>query len=498
MKLCWGAIAKPESFVCLKLVFSDTFFFKLDWTAEIYKAIALELFALGGKIATAFFVFVLFFTRGDLRAYWAQRNPIAPRRVLSADSVQKKETPFVGLIKNSSSGDLNELETLSKSGPLAREKVSPGMRSKSGPVLRAKLLVKSSPPPSGHVAVMDSRAFERRTSGIWEDFRAFVLLAIDSVFLRLKRLVEWLLWTPITSIVLTFVFGVLTFPVALVLLLVKVVHLVVSGMLNVRKGGLEKVLAPSVARLAIREVVARDGYPFERYQVVTADGYILRLDRIPRADAVATLYLQHGVFDNSFAWVSSGTKSLAYRLHDMGFDVWLGNLRGVAAADTGARHLDENISSRKYWNFSLNEHAMYDFPAFFHKIRSVKRSEGVRKPKVTIVSHSLGAAVTLMYLVFRKRGLTKVPRGFDGTDHPRKSDTVLQMLRFRFFFFFFFFSSFFRLMRVWSFSLLFCMMMMLMLMMTMRRALIVLFLHFFSLLLAFTLKLPNLCILWFR
>ncbi len=386
----------------------------------------MELFSLGGKVATGFFVVVLFFTRGDLRAYWEQRNPIAARRALSNEAVEsskKKETPFASLIKSSSSGDLSDLEDTKQRSV------------KTGVSMPSLQMMASSPPkvisPSlGRVPVLNTRAVDQRTSGMWEDFRAFVLLAIDSVFTRIKRMLDWFLWTPISSIVITFVFGILTFPIALVLLVVKVVHLSLSALLRAWRGGLGRVLAASVERLSIREVVNKDGYPFERYQVVTSDGYILRLDRIPRTDAVGTLYLQHGVFDNSFAWVSSGTKSLAYRLHDMGFDVWLGNLRGVASSDSGARHMNENISSREYWNFCLNEHAMFDFPAFFNKIRTVKCSEGIRKPRISIVSHSLGAAVTLMYLVFRKRGLSQVPRGFDGVDVTHKSDSVNESVEF--------------------------------------------------------------------
>ena len=86
--------------------------------------------------------------------------------------------------------------------------------------------------------------------------------------------------------------------------------------------------------------------------------------------------------------------------------------------------MDEQYSSRNYWKFSLNEHAMYDFPAFFHKIKTIKRSEGVDDYKLTVTAHSLGAAVTLMYLVFRRSNLTRIPIGFDDLDLAERSDSL--------------------------------------------------------------------------
>jgi pimeloyl-ACP methyl ester carboxylesterase len=93
--------------------------------------------------------------------------------------------------------------------------------------------------------------------------------------------------------------------------------------------------------------------------------------------------------------------------------------------------MDENLSSRKFWHFSLNDHAMYDFPAFFHKIKMVKLSEGVQDYKLTVTSHSLGAAVTMMYLVFRKLDLVKKPIGFDELDLSSTSNSMNQSVLYK-------------------------------------------------------------------
>ncbi len=385
----------------------------LDALQEVNKAVALELFSLGGKMATAFFVVLLFLTGADLRAYWKQRNPIAEQKEALVPAKQRvaAPTPFARLVdKESSFGNLSDLEAETLA-------MTPPKMPFSAPTLSAADASPTSPVRSS------SREPERPMSGLTEDLKTTVLLAIDGVFLRMKQAAEWAVLTPVKTMVSSSLLTIATLPLALLLLLLKGGYSLVAALLrgggggsSAAKGALSRAFEGAAPPGSIKDVVARNGYPFKRYQVVTQDGYILRLDRIPRPEAIGVVYLQHGVFDNSFAWVSSGTQSLAYRLHDMGFDVWLGNLRGTTCADNGRRHLNENLPSRDYWHFSLNEHAMFDFPAFMHKIRTVKKTEGVAQPKITVVSHSLGAAVTLMYLVFRKLGLTRVPTDFDDYD----------------------------------------------------------------------------------
>ncbi|MCO5593029.1 hypothetical protein L7F22_047034 [Adiantum nelumboides] len=87
------------------------------------------------------------------------------------------------------------------------------------------------------------------------------------------------------------------------------------------------------------------GYPYEAIRVVTDDGYVLVLERIPRPESQKVLYLQHGLLDSSLGWVSSGVVgSQAFAAHDHGFDVFLGNFRGLASQE----HMDKKISSQSY------------------------------------------------------------------------------------------------------------------------------------------------------
>ncbi|GAB4860960.1 hypothetical protein Ancab_036120 [Ancistrocladus abbreviatus] len=158
-----------------------------------------------------------------------------------------------------------------------------------------------------------------------------------------------------------------------------------------------------------QDVITELGYPYEAIHVITTDGYILLLERIPRRDSRKAVYLQHGVLDSSMGWVSNGVVgSPAFAAFDQGYDVFLGNFRGLVSRE----HVDKNISSREYWKYSINEHGTADIPAMIEKIHGVKTSElKFRQPdineenedeqpyKLCAVCHSLGGAAILMYLI---------------------------------------------------------------------------------------------------
>nr|XP_025688387.1 gastric triacylglycerol lipase isoform X2 [Arachis hypogaea] len=158
-----------------------------------------------------------------------------------------------------------------------------------------------------------------------------------------------------------------------------------------------------------QDVITEFGYPYEAIHLVTADGYVLLLERIPRRDARKAVYLQHGILDSSMGWVSNGVVgSPAFAAYDKGYDVFLGNFRGLVSRE----HRNKNISSRQYWQYSINEHGTQDIPAMIEKIHEVKTAElKLSKPdieeeanddqayKLCAVCHSLGGAAILMYVV---------------------------------------------------------------------------------------------------
>ncbi|CAH2042975.1 unnamed protein product [Thlaspi arvense] len=113
-------------------------------------------------------------------------------------------------------------------------------------------------------------------------------------------------------------------------------------------------------------------------------------------------------------WVSNGVVgSPAFAAFDQGYDVFLGNFRGLVSRE----HIDKNISSKQYWHYSINEHGTEDIPAMIEKIHEVKTSElkstvpvleeesnGNQPYRVCAICHSLGGAAILMFfrMLFNK------------------------------------------------------------------------------------------------
>lgn len=398
-----------------------------------------ELWSFGSRLATLWTVVALFFTR-NLDLYRRQRPQMRAMPDSEADG-QHNEQPHT---PHRRAQRMTSFESLCNDDGGERDPV---------PLVEPSARLRLSP-ESVILAARKSPALAEQETGLLQDMRLNVLLAIDSAFAWVRHRSERVLASSYGSIAFTLV---VTLPMVVALLLVRLGY---RALRFLWRGRVDSVVGMMVDestldQRSIHQVVAQAGYPFVRYQVITDDGYIIRLDRLPNPGSTRVAYLQHGVFDNSFCWVSTGTRSLAFRLHDLGYDVYLGNLRGTTSSELGQRHVDENISSRAYWSFckkaaaehffavdscthpcplsaAMNEHAMYDLPAFFRMIATVKRGESERcSYKLTIgllavaflffclvslytslplclspsVSHSLGAAVTLMYLVLRRLGL---------------------------------------------------------------------------------------------
>lgn len=94
------------------------------------------------------------------------------------------------------------------------------------------------------------------------------------------------------------------------------------------------------------------------YDVVTDDGYILQLHRIPHGinntagDGRPVVLFIPGMLCTSGVLIINGpSRSLPLLLADLGYDVWIGNQRGSTYS---RRHLVYNhteVTNPKYWNF---------------------------------------------------------------------------------------------------------------------------------------------------
>ncbi|CAK9814447.1 Lipase 3 [Anthophora plagiata] len=112
------------------------------------------------------------------------------------------------------------------------------------------------------------------------------------------------------------------------------------------------------------QLIKRAGYPAEAHVVLTEDGYLLTLHRIPQKPGAPTIFLQHGVLGSSSDWIMGAEQgnenSLAFSLANAGYDVWLGNFRG----NTYSRgHVSLSTDDLAYWDFSWHETGIYDLPA---------------------------------------------------------------------------------------------------------------------------------------
>ncbi|XDA88041.1 hypothetical protein R6Z07_018010 [Ovis aries] len=151
------------------------------------------------------------------------------------------------------------------------------------------------------------------------------------------------------------------------------------------------------ANMNISQIISYWGYPYETYDVVTEDGYILGIYRIPHGRGCPktapkpVVYLQHGLVASASNWICNlPNNSLAFLLADVGYDVWLGNSRGNTFS---RKHLKFSPKSPEYWAFSLDEMANYDLPATINFI-----IEKTRQEQLYYVGHSQGTTIVSSFL----------------------------------------------------------------------------------------------------
>ena len=144
-------------------------------------------------------------------------------------------------------------------------------------------------------------------------------------------------------------------------------------------------------------LIRSKGYPAEEHEVITLDGYKLKLHRIPQGRVRSSInhgtskrpvaLLQHGLLDASSTWVVNfPEQSLGFILADAGYDVWLGNVRGNKYS---LDHVKYNSSEDDaFWGFSWSDMAEYDLPSMINYALNY-----TGEPDLFYIGHSQGTLI---------------------------------------------------------------------------------------------------------
>ena len=160
---------------------------------------------------------------------------------------------------------------------------------------------------------------------------------------------------------------------------------------------LQKLHKQIITAIDIVDIVHAHGYKVHEHIVQTKDGYLLSIHRIlPPSGEIPVdskiVYMHHGLLTNSelFLLGEKTNRCLPFLLVDLGYDVWLGNNRGNKYS---RKHLILSSTDEKFWDYSLDEFAMFDIPNTIDYILQITKQQDL-----TYIGFSQGSAQCLAAL----------------------------------------------------------------------------------------------------
>lgn len=157
---------------------------------------------------------------------------------------------------------------------------------------------------------------------------------------------------------------------------------------------------PEDALLNFTGLGAKYGHKVEEHSIVTEDGYILMVFRIPGKRKTPVM-LMHGTGDSSDSYILRGKRSLAISLANQDYDIWAVNGRGNRYS---RRHIRLNPDRNSaFWDFSFHERGYYDLAATIDYILQTTGDTGVIS-----VGHSQGTTNHFVLLSSRPEYNEKV------------------------------------------------------------------------------------------
>ncbi|XP_050935572.1 triacylglycerol lipase 2-like isoform X2 [Cucumis melo] len=158
-------------------------------------------------------------------------------------------------------------------------------------------------------------------------------------------------------------------------------------------GGIKRVsaLEPGSVNGICKSLVEPHDFACEEHLVITTDGFILSMQRIPSGRTNSAngppVLLQHGLLMDAATWLMLPPESsLAFVLADKGFDVWLANTRGTKFSQG---HSSLGPDDPGFWDWSWDELVAFDLPATLQYVHDHTGQ------KMHYVGHSLGTLIAL-------------------------------------------------------------------------------------------------------